>query len=112
MQEVVANLKSHDTLLLDLLGESILRDIDGFMAVIRLNLLNNQTGRLSGDAYRYNYKYAATVFDAFTQFKFSYDKKLISIWHNPTLLLVRIIKEDMYKSRFRNNFPSVKASTL
>ncbi|WP_316945178.1 hypothetical protein [Flavobacterium sp. ACAM 123] len=71
------NLKSHNyQLLLDLLGGAYFEDIDGFyggnQAESDLNNPNRQV--VVGDAYGYNYKYTATVFDAFTQFKFSYDK--------------------------------------
>lgn len=62
--------------LLDLLGGAYFEDIDGFysgnQAQSDLNNPNRQV--VVGDAYGYNYKYAATVFDAFTQFKFAYDK--------------------------------------
>ena len=61
---------------LDLLGGAYFEDIDGFykgnQAQSDLNNPNRQV--VKGDAYGYNYKYAANVFDAFTQFKFSYDK--------------------------------------
>jgi hypothetical protein len=71
------SLKSHNyQLLLDLLGGAYFEDIDGFyggnQAESDLNNPNRQV--VVGDAYGYNYKYTATVFDAFTQFKFSYDK--------------------------------------
>jgi hypothetical protein len=39
MRRVVVNLKSHYQLLLDLAGGAYFEDIDGFMAVIRLNLI-------------------------------------------------------------------------
>ena len=61
---------------LDLLGGAYFEDIDGFykgnQAQSDLNNPNRQV--VKGDAYGYNYKYSANVFDAFTQFKFSYDK--------------------------------------
>lgn len=61
---------------LDLLGGAYFEDIDGFykgnQAQSDLNNPNKQV--VKGDAYGYNYKYAANVFDAFTQFKFSFDK--------------------------------------
>jgi hypothetical protein len=61
---------------LDLLGGAYFEDIDGFykgnQAQSDLNNPNRQV--VKGDAYGYNYKYAANVFDAFTQFKFSFDK--------------------------------------
>ena len=61
--------------LLDLLGGAFFEDIDGFysgnQAQSDLNNPNRQV--VVGDAYGYNYKYAATIFDAFSQFKFSYN---------------------------------------
>ena len=60
----------------DLLGGAYFLDIDGFyrgnQAQSDLNNPNRQV--VVGDAYGYNYKYAANTLDAFTQFKFSYDK--------------------------------------
>jgi hypothetical protein len=69
--------------------------------------LNNPNTGSRRDAYGYNYKYAATVFDAFTQFKFSYDK-IDFYLHNPSL--VRIIKRACTKRNLWND--SVKESTL
>jgi hypothetical protein len=69
--------------------------------------LNNPNTGSRRDAYGYNYKYAATVFDAFTQFKFSYDK-IDFYLHNPSL--VRIIKRACTKWNLWND--SVKESTL
>lgn len=71
------NMKSHNyQLLLDLLGGAYFDDIDTFyggnQAQSDLNNPNRQV--IVGDAYGYNYTYAATIFDAFTQFKFTYEK--------------------------------------
>jgi hypothetical protein len=70
------NLNSHNyQLLLDLLGGAYFEDIDGFysgnQAQSDLNNPNRQV--VVGDSYGYNYNYAVTVFDAFSQFKFSYN---------------------------------------
>jgi hypothetical protein len=72
-----SNLKSHNyQKLLDLLGGTYFEDIDGFydgnQAQSDLNNPNRQV--LVGDAYGYNYNYVANKLDAFSQFKFSYDK--------------------------------------
>jgi hypothetical protein len=71
------NFRSHNYQnVLDLLGGAFFLDIDGFyrgnQAQSDLNNPNRQVA--VGDAYGYNYKYAATTLDAFTQFKFSYNK--------------------------------------
>ncbi|UQD55526.1 carboxypeptidase-like regulatory domain-containing protein [Flavobacterium sp. K5-23] len=71
------NLKSHNYQnVLDLLGGGYFEDIDGFysgnQAQSDLNNPNRQV--VVGDAYGYNYNYVATTFDAFTQFRFSYNK--------------------------------------
>ena len=69
--------KSHNyQKVLDLLGGAYFLDIDGFyrgnQAQSDLNNPNRQV--VVGDTYGYNYKSAANTLDAFTQFKFSYDK--------------------------------------
>ena len=69
------SLKSHNyQKLIDLLGGAYFEDIDGFysgnQAQSDLNNPNRTVG--VGDAYGYNYKYAATTFTVFSQFKFSY----------------------------------------
>ena len=71
------NLKSHNyQKLLDLLGGAYFEDIDAFydgnQSQSDLNNPNRQV--VVGDKYGYNYKFAAHVLDAFTQFKFSYNK--------------------------------------
>jgi hypothetical protein len=53
------------------------------------------------------YKYAATVFDAFTQFKFSYDK--IDFYLAQSFSSTNYQREGMYKMEFMKRFPSVKA---
>ncbi|MES2239544.1 MAG: TonB-dependent receptor [Bacteroidota bacterium] len=71
------NLQSHNyQKLLDLLGGFFFEDIDGFysgtQAQSDLNHPNRQVK--VGDSYGYNYKLTAAVLEAFTQFRFSYDK--------------------------------------
>jgi hypothetical protein len=71
------NLKSHNyQKLLDLLGGLYFEDIDGFytgnQSQSDLNNPNRQV--VVGDEYGYNYNYVANTLDAFTQFKFSYNK--------------------------------------
>jgi hypothetical protein len=62
--------------LLDLMGGEYFLDIDPFFtdnaAQSDLNNPNRQIGE--GDTYGYNYNLLATTIDAFTQFKFTYDK--------------------------------------
>ncbi|MBP4137378.1 carboxypeptidase-like regulatory domain-containing protein [Flavobacterium geliluteum] len=70
-------LKSHNfQYLLDLLGGNYFEDIDAFykgnQAQSDLQNLNRQVK--VGDIYGYNYHFLATTVDAFTQFKFSYNK--------------------------------------
>lgn len=71
------NLKSHNyQKVLDLLGGLYFEDIDGFyignQSQSDLNNPNRQV--VVGDEYGYNYNYVANTLDAFTQFKFSYNK--------------------------------------
>lgn len=73
-------LKSHNFQnLLDLLGGAYFLDVDNFNTSISdnatqsdLNNPNRQVGE--GSTYGYNYNLMATVVDAFTQFKFRYNK--------------------------------------
>ena len=70
-------LKSHNSQqLLDLLGGSCFEDIDAFyngdQSQSDLNNPDRQVG--VGDTYGYNYNYFATTLEAFTQFKFTYNK--------------------------------------
>lgn len=71
------NLKSHNyQKVLDVLGGLYFDDIDGFYSGNQsqsdLNNPNRQV--VVGDEYGYNYNYVANTLDAFTQFKFSYNK--------------------------------------
>lgn len=71
------NLKSHNFQnLLDLLGGQYFEDIDTFYKGDRTQSdLQNPNHRVkAGDVYGYNYNFLATTIDAFTQFKFSYNK--------------------------------------
>jgi len=71
------NLKSHNyQKLLDLLGGSYFLDIDGFYSGRQAQSdLNNPDRKVAeGEAYGYNYKIEANTFNAFSQFKFSYDR--------------------------------------
>ncbi len=70
-------MKSNNSqVLVDLLGGSYFNDIDAFyegnQSQSDLNNPNRQVG--VGDKYGYNFNFLATVLDAFTQFKFSYNK--------------------------------------
>ena len=70
-------LKSHNFQnMLDLLGGDYFSDIDPFYTGDQtLSDLNNPNRQIKvGDTYGYNYNLNALVFDAFTQFKFTYKK--------------------------------------
>lgn len=74
---IYKNLRSHNyQYLTDLLGGSYFRDIDQFYtgdaSQSDLNNPNRTVGE--GEQYGYNYKLYANVYDAFTQFKFTYRK--------------------------------------
>ncbi len=71
------NLSSHNhQKLVDLLGGAYFLDIDAFYSGSQAQSdLNNPNRQLiQGDSYGYNYKIAANTFDAFSQFKFSFNK--------------------------------------
>ncbi|OMQ12213.1 carboxypeptidase-like regulatory domain-containing protein [[Flexibacter] sp. ATCC 35103] len=71
------NLKSHQfQYLLDLLGGQYFTDIDAFYSgdQAQSDLQNPNRQVKKGDIYGYNYNLLATTIDAFTQFKFSYNK--------------------------------------
>jgi len=71
------NLKSHQfQYLLDLLGGQYFEDIDTFYSgnERQSDLQNPNRQVKEGDIYGYNYNFTATTIDAFTQFKFSYNK--------------------------------------
>jgi len=71
------NLKSHNFQnLLDLLGGAFFEDIDNYYTgnFAQSDLNNPDRTVVVGDTYGYNYNLLATNIDAFTQFKFSYNK--------------------------------------
>ncbi|WP_413999688.1 carboxypeptidase-like regulatory domain-containing protein [Flavobacterium sp. W1B] len=91
--------KSHNyQKLLDLLGGAFFEDIDGFysgsQAQSDLNNPNRQV--VVGDAYGYNYKYRANTFDAFSQFKFSYD--IIDFYLAQSFSSTNYQREGLYKN--------------
>ena len=70
-------LKSHNSQkLLDLLGGSYFEDIDAFYSgnQSQSDLNNPDRQVVVGDTYGYNYNYFANTLEAFTQFKFTYNK--------------------------------------
>jgi hypothetical protein len=71
------NLKSHNfQYLLDLLGGEYFEDIDPFYKAdqAQSDLKNPNRQVKEGDIYGYNYNFSANTIDAFTQFRFSYNK--------------------------------------
>ena len=71
------NLKSHNfQYLLDLLGGKYFEDIDPFYKgdFSQSDLQNPKRQVKEGDVFGYNYNFLANTIDAFTQFKFSYNK--------------------------------------
>ncbi|SEN61858.1 hypothetical protein SAMN05444671_1954 [Flavobacterium sp. CF108] len=71
------NLKSHNfQYLLDLLGGKYFDDIDPFYKgdLSQSDLQNPNRQVVKGDIYGYNYNFLANTINAFTQFKFSYNK--------------------------------------
>ena len=93
------NLKSHNyQKVLDLLGGLYFDDIDGFytgnQSQSDLNNPNRQV--VVGDKYGYNYNYAANIVDAFTQFKFSYNKVEFYLAQNFSSTIYQ--REGLYKN--------------
>jgi len=93
------DLQSHNyQKLLDLLGGAFFEDIDGFYSGTQtqsdLNNPNRQVG--VGDSYGYNYKLSAQVLEAFTQFKFSYDK--IDFYLAQSFSKTNYQREGLYKN--------------
>lgn len=71
------NLKSHNfQYLLDLMGGNYFEDIDPFYKgnQSQSDLQNPNRQVKEGDIYGYNYNFLASTIDAFTQFRFSYNK--------------------------------------
>ena len=74
---IYQNLKSHNfQYLLDLLGGKYFEDIDPFYKgdLSQSDLQNPNRHVVKGDIYGYNYNFLANTINAFTQFKFSYNK--------------------------------------
>lgn len=74
---VFRNLKSHNyQYLVDLLGGEYFEDIDPFYKgnLSQSDLLHPNRQVKKGDIYGYNYNFLANTIDAFTQFKFAYNK--------------------------------------
>ena len=72
-----SNLQSHNyQKLIDLLGGAYFEDIDGYYkgSQAQSDLNNPNRKVLKGEAYGYNFNYLARTVDAFTQFKFTYNK--------------------------------------
>lgn len=93
------NLKSHNyQKVLDLLGGAYFEDIDAFyngnQAQSDLNNPNRQV--VVDDAYGYNYNYVANTLDAFTQFKFSYNK--VDFYLAQSFLSTNYQREGLYKN--------------
>jgi hypothetical protein len=93
------NLKSHNyQKLLDLLGGTYFEDIDGFYSgnQAQSDLNNPYRQVLVGDAYGYNYNYVGNTLDAFTQFKFSYDK--VDFYLAQSFCSTNYQREGLYKN--------------
>jgi hypothetical protein len=93
------NLKSHNyQKLLDLLGGAYFEDIDTFYEGNQSQSdLNNPNRQVDvGDKYSYNYKFAAHVLDAFTQFKFSYNK--VDFYLTQSFSSTNYQREGLYKN--------------
>lgn len=92
-------LKSHNFQnLLDLMGGQYFADIDPFYtgnaSQADLNNPNRYVGE--GDTYGYNYNLYSTVFDAFTQFKFNYQK--INFYLAQTFSRTQYQREGLYRN--------------
>ncbi|MFH7016342.1 carboxypeptidase-like regulatory domain-containing protein [Flavobacterium sp. FlaQc-47] len=93
------NLKSHQfQSLLDLLGGEYFEDIDAFysgdQAQSDLQKPNRQVKK--GDTYGYNFNLLATTIDAFTQFKFNYNK--IDFYLAQTYSVSNYQREGLYQN--------------
>ncbi|WP_445721364.1 carboxypeptidase-like regulatory domain-containing protein [Flavobacterium sp.] len=95
-------LKSHNHQnLLDLLGGDYFLDIDpfGLNNTQQQSDLNNPNRQVKeGDTYGYNYNLFATTFDAFTQFKFSYDK--VDFYLAQTFSRTQYQREGLYRNGY------------
>lgn len=94
-----SNLKSHNyQKLLDLLGGAYFEDIDGFYSgnQAQSDLNNPDRQVVEGEVYGYNYNYVATTLDAFSQFKFSYDK--VDFYLAQSFTSTNYQREGLYKN--------------
>lgn len=93
------DLKSHNyQKLLDLLGGAYFEDIDGFYSGPQAQSDLNNPNRLvkEGDTYGYNYNLLARVIEAFTQFKFTYNK--IDFYLAQTFSKTNYQREGLYRN--------------
>ena len=94
-----SNLQSHNyQKLTDLLGGAYFEDIDAFykgnQAQSDLNNTNRKVGL--GEGYGYNFNYLATTIDAFTQFKFTYNR--IDFYLAQSFSNTQYQREGLYKN--------------
>lgn len=109
-------LKSHNFQnLMDLLGGQYFEDIDNFgnnyqQTQPDLNNPNRVVGE--GDIYGYNYNLFATTLDAFTQFKFTYDK--VDFYLAQTFSRSEYEREGLYRNGYypRNSFGKSPKATF
>lgn len=107
-------LKSHNFQnLLDLLGGLYFLDVDTFgenynQTQPDLNNPDRQVG--VGDTFGYNYNLHATTFDAFTQFKFTYD--VIDFYLGQTFMHSEYQREGLYKNGYYPNNSYGKGSKV
>ncbi|MBS7230314.1 carboxypeptidase-like regulatory domain-containing protein [Flavobacterium psychroterrae] len=93
------NLKSHQfQSLLDLLGGEYFEDIDAFYSgdQAQSDLQNPNRQVKKGDIYGYNFNFLATTIDAFTQFKFNYNK--IDFYLGQTYSVSNYQREGLYQN--------------
>ena len=91
--------KSHNyQKVLDLLGGAFFEDIDGFYSGTQAQSdLNNPNRQVKvGDTYGYNYNFSATVLEAFSQFKFSYN--IIDFYLAQSFSKTNYQREGLYKN--------------
>jgi hypothetical protein len=94
-----SNLKSHNyQKLIDLLGGVYFEDLDPYYKGSQSQSdLNNPNRKVfKGEAYGYNYNYLAQIFDAFTQFKFTY--KTVDFYLAQSFSSTNYQREGLYKN--------------
>ncbi|HEX8576122.1 MAG TPA: carboxypeptidase-like regulatory domain-containing protein [Flavobacterium sp.] len=94
-------LKSHNFQnLIDLLGGNYFKDIDPFGTLDqRQSDLNNPDRNVTaGDTYGYNYNLLANTIDAFTQFKFTYNK--VDFYVAQTYIRSQYQREGLYRNGY------------